>query len=173
MASDLPAGPAPADGTPENWLWRDGPRSGRAVVFDIDGVLANAEGRQHFLRGGRKDWDGFFAASADDPLIDDVARLVPLLDDELVVVLLTGRPLGVQAGTSAWLARHGLRWDLLIMRDEGDYQAALEFKRRTIAELRGCGLQLELGFEDDRRNADMFRDEGVPCIYIHSGYYET
>ena len=32
--------------------------------------------------------------------------------------------------------------------------------------------KLDLAFEDDRRNLEMFRAEGVPCVYIHSGYYD-
>ena len=47
-----------------------------------------------------------------------------------------------------------------------------EFKRRTVFELRHYGFDLRLAFEDDRRNYDMFHAEGVPCVYIHSGYYE-
>ena len=38
--------------------------------------------------------------------------------------------------------------------------------------LRAAGLDLEIAFEDDRRNVAMFRAAGVPCVYIHSGYYE-
>jgi hypothetical protein len=58
------------------------------------------------------------------------------------------------------------------MRDFGDYRAAREFKRRSVQELRLAGLELLLSFEDDRRNVAMFRDEGVPTVYIHSGYYD-
>jgi hypothetical protein len=29
-----------------------------------------------------------------------------------------------------------------------------------------------VSFEDDRRNVAMFREEGVPTVYIHSGYYD-
>jgi hypothetical protein len=41
-----------------------------------------------------------------------------------------------------------------------------------VAELRDYGMHLELAFEDDRRNLEMFQDAGVPCLYVHSGYYE-
>ena len=34
------------------------------------------------------------------------------------------------------------------------------------------GFDLRLAFEDDRRNVEMFHREGVPCVYIHSGYYD-
>ncbi|MDP9073245.1 MAG: hypothetical protein M3N98_03540, partial [Actinomycetota bacterium] len=145
---------------------------GPAVVFDLDGVLSDAASRQHFIEGGRRDWDAFFEACGDDPLVDEVARLLELLDPGLAVVLLTGRPARVQAQTLGWLDRYQLRWDLLIMRHFGDYDAALVLKRQAIADLRGSGFDLRLAFEDDRRNAEMFRTEGVPCVYIHSGYYD-
>jgi len=146
--------------------------SGPAVVFDVDGVLSDAASRQHFIEGGRRDWDGFFEACGDDPLIDEVARLLELLDPTLRIILLTGRPVRVQPQTLAWLERYQLRWDLLVMRDFGDYTAARVFKRGSVAELREYGFDLQLAFEDDRRNLDMFRSEGVPCVYIHSGYYD-
>ena len=159
---------------PSNWCWRTGtPRAGKAVVFDIDGVLSDATSRQHFIEEGKqKDWRAFFDACGEDALIAETARLIQLLEHELTVVLLTGRPVRVRKLTTEWLDRHGLRWDLLVMRDSGDYSKALEFKRRTVAELRDVGFELELAFEDDARNREMFHEEGVPCIYIHSGYYE-
>lgn len=80
--------------------------------------------------------------------------------------------MSVRDTTAAWLGAHHVRWDLLVMRDAGDYTAALAFKRRTVGELRTVGFDLQLAFEDDRRNADMFHAEGVPCVYLHSGYYE-
>ena len=161
--------PSPFD----NWRWRDKPiAGGRAVVFDLDGVLADAASRQHYLEFPARDWDAFFEACGDDPLIEEIARLLELLDQSLVVVLLTGRPARVQPQTIAWLHRYRLRWDLLVMRDFGDYRAAREFKRRSVRELRDAGFELVISFEDDRRNVEMFREEGVPSVYIHSGYYD-
>jgi hypothetical protein len=158
---------------PDNWRWRDGKvEPGPAVVFDMDGVLSDAAGRQHFLERPWRDWDSFFEACGDDALIDEVARLLDVIEDTYHVILLTARPIRVQRNTLAWLRRYELRWDLLVMRDYGDYGASRDFKRRSVAELRAYGLDLRLAFEDDRRNVHMFHEEGVPCIYIHSGYYD-
>jgi len=165
--------PEPPPSVPRNWRWRTSAvRPGPAVVFDIDGVLSDAAGRQHFLEWGRRDWDAFFDACGDDPLVGEVARLLELLDPGLSIVLLTGRPLRVQPQTLAWLAHNRLRWDALVMRDRGNYSQASSFKRAAVAELRQFGFELLLAFEDDLRNRDMFHTEGIPCIYIHSGYYE-
>jgi phosphoglycolate phosphatase-like HAD superfamily hydrolase len=157
----------------ENWWWREGAVGpGPAVVFDMDGVLSDAAGRQHYLESPRRDWEAFFEACGDDPLIEEVARLLDVIDTGHRIVLLTARPMRVRRQTLGWLERYGLRWDLLIMRDYGDYQASRDFKRRTIEELRRFGFDLRLAFEDDRRNVEMFHRQGVPCIYIHSGYYD-
>lgn len=165
--------PHPGPFSRRNWRWRGDPvTAGPAVVFDIDGVLSDAAGRQHFIERGRRDWNAFFEACGDDPIVEEIARLIELLDPELTIVLLTGRPLRVQPQTLAWLERYGLRWDLLVMRDRGDYAHVSQFKRSVVEDLRHYGLDLRLALEDDPSNHAMFVAEGVPCVYIHSGYYE-
>ena len=33
------------------------------------------------------------------------------------------------------------------------------------------GFDIRLALDDDPKNHAMYVSEGVPCIYIHSGYY--
>ncbi len=158
--------------SPPNWLWRDGEvEPGPAVMFDLDGVLSDAVGRQHYIEGPRRDWRAFFDACGEDPLIEEVGRLLLLLEHSLPIVLLTARPLRVQEQTVGWLDRYHLRWDLLIMRDHGDYDYAEDFKYYSVQQLKQRGTDLVLAFEDDPRNVMMLRSAGVPCVYLHSGYY--
>jgi len=159
--------------SPEHWTWRSGPVGpGAAAVIDIDGVLSDAVSRQHYLESPRRDWRAFFDACGEDPVIEEVKVLLDLLDRELRVVLLTARPERVHHLTEAWLAHYAIRWDLLIMRGWADYEASREFKQSTVWELRDAGFDLVLAIEDDRRNVEMFRSEGIPCLYKHSGYYD-
>ena len=126
----------------DNYRWRKGPVDpGPAVVFDLDGVLSDAVSRQHYLEAPRRDWDAFFEACGDDPLIDEVGRLLELLDPTLAIVLLTARPVRVQPQTLAWLDRYGLRWDLLVMRDFGDYSSARRFKQHSVARVPAVRLR--------------------------------
>jgi len=143
-------------------------------VFDLDGVLSDAAGRQHFLDDtrGRKDWRAFFDACGDDPLIAETARLLELLDPDLVVVLLTARPLRVQAETLAWLERYRVRWDVLVMRPGNEQRPTAVFKTEVVTGLREQGFDVQLVFEDDRRNIAALRATGVRCVYLHSGYYD-
>jgi len=154
----------------EHWYWRRGPvDAGPAVIVDIDGVLADAAGRQH-LRGWG-DWRAFFDACDQDPLITETARLLDLLDPAMAVLLVTGRPRRVQAKTVDWLERFEVRWDLLVTRDFGDYSGVSEFKRDVLHDVQRSGFNVRLAFEDDPGNHAMYVAEGVPCLYIHSGYY--
>ncbi|MGH9121886.1 MAG: hypothetical protein ACRDYC_08055, partial [Acidimicrobiales bacterium] len=53
----------------DNWFWRAGEvDAGPAVIFDLDGVLSDAAGRQHLIEGGRRDWDAFFDACGEDQI---------------------------------------------------------------------------------------------------------
>lgn len=154
------------------WTWHRGQRRGPAVVFDLDGVLSDAASRQHYLRGPRPDWEAFFAASGDDPLIDEVAVLLHLLAPDLIIVLLTARPARIRTATLGWLDRHDLRWDLLIMRTDGDRRPARYFKQEAVRSVHRHGMEVTLCVEDDLRNVEMFRSEGIPALYVHSGYYD-
>ncbi len=155
-----------------DWTWRDGPvEPGPTVVVDIDGVLSDATARQHFLDRRPKNWRGFFDAVGEDPLIVELGVLLRVLDPVLRVVLLTGRPERVREPTVAWLDRNHVRWDLLAMRDSDDRSPATAFKREILHGLRQAGFEPVLALDDDERNVSMFRDEGVPTVYIHSGYF--
>lgn len=141
-------------------------------MVDLDGVLSDASRRQHYLEYPRPDWRSFFDACGEDPVIEEVHTVLALLDADLQIILLTARPHRVHQLTEAWLHRYDIRWDLLIMRPWGDYDLSRDFKQSTVWELRAAGFDLVLAFEDDRRNVAMFRAEGIPCLYVHSGYYD-
>lgn len=151
----------------ETLVWRDGPvEPGPAVVVDLDGTVADAAGRQHFLDRTPKDWAGFFADVGRDPVLAHVARLLDCLDPDLLVVLLTGRPARTTEQTVEWLARAGVGWDLLVLRTDRDFRPAPETKREAVRALTAVGFDLRLALDDDRRNVAMFESEGIPCVWI-------
>ncbi|MEM9034155.1 MAG: hypothetical protein AAGD18_06145 [Actinomycetota bacterium] len=154
------------------WTWQDGPVDpGDCVVVDIDGVVADARHRQHFLEGRRKRWGPFFDAAGGDGLIEEVGALLEVVAGDVVVVLLTARPESIHGLTVDWLRRHDVRWDLLIMRGFGDYRPSPDVKRSELHALRRAGFRPLLAVDDDPRNVNMFRAEGVPCLEIPSGYH--
>ena len=159
---------------PASWSWRDAVISPKpAAIVDMDGVISNAVDRQHFLNEPPKDWKGFFNACDQDPPIEATMALLNQLDPELMVILLTARPSWVRDKTLNWLAQHNPRWDLLVLRSpEEDSLTAGEYKVQSITELKARGFEPRVAFEDDPKNVALISELKVPCVYIHSGYYE-
>lgn len=144
------------------------------MLVDVDGVIADGWHRQHFLQNGQRDWKNFFANAGDDAPIDGSVALTQQFDPAVSVVLLTARPHDLHDITVDWVAEHGHRWDLLIMRDRSDGRlSSPKFKQRSVHELQARGFAPQLALDDDQRNIDMFRAEGLPALYLHSGYYEA
>ena len=156
---------------PGTWRWREADRpAGPCVVVDIDGVLADGAHRQHLVKAKR--WREFFDAAHGDAPIAETAVLLRLLDTDLVIVLLTGRPVRTRDATIAWLAEHGYRWDLLVMKENTDLRKTDQAKREAVSARREAGFPPVLALDDEPGNVEMYRVEGVPCLYIHSGYYD-
>ena len=149
----------------------DAPRS--VVVFDMDGVIADAASRQAYIRRKEPDWEGFFLACGTDTVVPGAQALIDAVDPAMSLVLLTARPATVRPQTEHWLAENEIRHDALLMRPYGDYTASTDFKRAAAAELIRNDFEIALSVEDDPRNVEMFRSLGVPCYYVHSGYYEN
>ena len=136
-------------------------------------MLSDASRRQHYIESPRQDWRAFFDACGEDPVIEEVHTLLDLLDPELQIVLLTARPHRValpHRGVAAPLrdpvgpAHHAAVGRL---RPRPRLQA-VDGLGAAVAPASSCAL----AFEDDRRNVAMFRAEGIPCLYVHSGYYD-
>ena len=64
-----------------------------------------------------------------------------------------------------------IRYDLLIMRPLGDFQASPGFKRDELNGLRSLGYVPLLAVDEDLRNVQMYRSEDVPTIFLDSGYH--
>lgn len=157
---------------PVTWKWRTEPvRSGPVVVFDMDGVLTNSAHRQHFIEGPEQDWDAFFAACDGDAEISEIREVLDLIDVRTRVVLLTSRPIAVQAQTLAWLQHTNMRWDLLVMRESREEMTSREFKKLEAQRLLDAGFDIRVVFDDDQRNIEAFHELGLRAVYVHSGYY--
>jgi len=155
--------------------WRDDAarEPGRAVIVDIDGVLSDASGRQHFLKNpeGRQDWRGFFGAVGSDPPLHGVPAMLELLDPEVTIVLLSARPSWVFDQTHEWLLRHGIAWHLLVVRGDDRHLGAAEFKHGVVQSLLETGFAIELALDDDATIVEMYRAADIRALYVHSGYY--
>ena len=134
--------------------------------------MSDATHRQHFLRGGRWDWKGFFEAAIDDPPIEAGVAMAQNLAPGTAMVILTARPSYMTDGTKSWLADKQVDPALLILRPPDDSRSSVDFKRDELSRLRAAGYEVLFAIDDDEVNTSMYREEGLFALYVHSGYYE-
>ena len=99
--------------------------------------------------------------------------LLDLLDADLRIVLLTARPERIHQLTEAWLRHYRIRWDVLIMRRLGRLRGVARVQaddgvRAARATASSCGSPSRTTGATSRCSAR----EGIPCLYMHSGYYD-
>jgi hypothetical protein len=116
------------------------------AAVDIDGVLADVRHRLHHLDRSPKDWEGFFAAAVEDPLLEQGRHTVTRLAEGYDVVYLSGRPERCREDTEAWLRRHDLPRGDVLLRPAGDRRPARLTKIETLRRLardRAVGLLVD------------------------------
>lgn len=105
------------------------------AVVDIDGVLADVRHRLHHVGAGPKDWDAFFAAAPQDPLLAQGRETVARLGEVYDIVYLSGRPERCRRDTADWLRRHGLPDGEVLLRPAGDRRPARLLKVEVLDRL--------------------------------------
>ena len=93
------------------------------ALFDVDGTLANIDHRLHFLKRGtneKPDWTGFFVAMDKDIVRPEIKSMIDDVYPYHDIVLVTGRPEKYRAKTETWLKNNNIRYNALLMREDGD-----------------------------------------------------
>lgn len=156
----------------------------KAIIFDIDGTLADASHRLHFIQQEPKDWDGFFGAMKDDLPIEPVRVACGSLfalqamtkstgaDPSFCVIFCSARPNAYRDETEMWLRTYILPSNvnpILYMRKTSDRRNDDIVKEEMIARMREDGYEPLLVFEDRKRVVDMWRKNGIQCCQVAPG----
>ncbi|MCC6156382.1 MAG: polynucleotide kinase [Candidatus Hydrogenedentes bacterium] len=140
-------------------------------LFDIDGTLADVSHRLHHIAKKPKDWDAFFAASADDKAIAHIRDLARDLSKVATVVFVSGRSDQVRAETEDWLEREvGLRGPLY-MRKARDRRPDYIVKAELLERLLADGYRPVMAFDDRDQVVKMWRARGIPCAQVAEGNF--
>lgn len=139
-----------------------------AIIFDIDGTLADITHRLHHIQGEKKDYDAFYAACVDDKPKQDIVSLLNKLtpfDDEHSLIFCSGRPDSVREETVAWIYKHtGCYPRNLYMRKTGDHRPDYAVKEEILKELQAKGYNILFTVDDRQQVVDMWRRNGITCL---------
>lgn len=100
------------------------------VVCDLDGTLCNIEHRLKYGKGEEKNWKTFFELIPGDSLRADVLEKLreTAKTTDSKIVLVSARPEDHRFQTELWLGKHGIQYDLLLMRQSNDKRPDTEVK---------------------------------------------
>lgn len=160
-----------------------------AIIFDIDGTLANIDHRLHHVRGEHVDWDTFFATMRDDTPNHDVCWIAEVLASErhtsknvngeadFDIFVCSGRPDDYRQDTETWLQEKIPHLfdevEAVLMRSSGDYRSDVVVKREMLHNIRGQCYNVRFVVDDRQCVVDMWREEGVTCLQCAPGDFDT
>lgn len=165
MASRFRSSPtwAPPEQTNgEAWRYEPNTDLPRAFVFDIDGTLAH-----HMDRRSPFDWKRV----GEDEVDEGLRYLAITLSREHLIVLMSGRDEVCRPQTEAWLKEHGIPYDALIMRKEGDGRNDALIKIELFREHVEDRYHVIGIFDDRARVVEAWRDAGMLCLQVAEGEF--
>lgn len=143
-----------------------------AVVFDMDGTLADCEHRIHWIKGdSKKNWKKFFEGAGDDPPREEIVRLAKELALNNAILIASGRPESLRSVTSKWLAKYGVEHEEMYLRKNGDFRPDGQVKAEMVSQMKKDGFEPWLVVDDRQTAVDSWRALGLVCLQCDTGDY--
>lgn len=140
----------------------------KAILFDVDGTLANCEHRVHHVQNGRRDWNKFFAEMHADTPIEPIVELLRALHQtgQYQIIVVTARPSDItnKKMTQDWFMQHHIPYHAMYMRKEGDYRQDAIVKQEILEKILLHGYEPFLVIDDRQQVVDMWRSFGLTTL---------
>lgn len=140
-----------------------------AIIFDLDGTLADVTIRQRHLEGGKKDWKSFFATIKTDTLNVWCRELVEALRSKYRIIIVSGRIDTLKQETEEWLKQHQVHYDALYLRDKNDHRDDQVLKREIYETYIQPKFDVLFVVDDRKKVVKMWREIGLVCLHCAEG----
>ena len=144
------------------------------VICDIDGTISDTTHRLHYVNvpeGQKKDWKGFFSEIENDPVREDVLRmLIEYYNEGKTIIFMSGRPEQYKEATLRWLAKYSLTFAYtLIMRRDGDKRPDTETKKELFEQHFPDKSVIHVVLDDRPSIVKLWRDMELNVIDVGKG----
>lgn len=147
-------GPKPYTGTPG---------APKAWIVDIDGTLAHMQGRSPYSVG-----DDLLEDTVDETVLE-LVRLLNLSGH--IIILMSGRDDAARDVTRRWLADHGVPWNVLLMRPEGNRDKDFDVKARLFDQHVRDRYDVVGALDDRDQVVKMWRGMGLKTLQVAEGAF--
>ncbi|MDW9536257.1 polynucleotide kinase [Sinorhizobium meliloti] len=148
-------------------------RMKKAVIFDIDGTIADVEHRRGWLRTSPPDWERFNAEMGEDRPNLPVVELYRVLwnSKQYEMVLTSGRFESSRRLTETWLIWNEIPFGNIYMRQDGDNRADHLVKEDFLAQIRARFGDIAFAVDDRDQVVAMWRRNGITCLQCAYGSF--
>jgi FMN phosphatase YigB (HAD superfamily) len=145
-----------------------------AVVFDVDGTIANNDHRRHFVLNKPRDWKNFNANIWHDTPHEDIVELVKIFYSHYPILICTARTGDLLDITREWLDEvAGLQgfYEKIYIRGEKDYKDDQILKVELLEQIRADGYEPKFWIDDRQRVVDAIRAQGIRVLQVCEGNF--
>ena len=145
----------------------------KTIIVDVDGTIADASSRKHWVASKPRNWKAFFADIENDPLIVQVEMAIDALaaTKQYDLVICTGRAEEYKPATLRWLKIHfpNVHFSSFYFRKDGDYRDYTEVKKEMLDQMRVDGFNPVMAFDDRKKVVDMWVENGIFVFDVAQG----
>ena len=136
------------------------------TILDLDGTISDDTWRRDRIPSQVDDsqgWDYYHEGS-----IDDKPMNIHLVGYKNIVI--TSRPCKFRTITMEWLAKNGVEYTVLLMRNQGDIRPAWQVKQDALQYLRDIydihNKDIDVAYDDNEDVCAMYKRQGINCVKI-------
>lgn len=152
----------PSDAVSFDYRYVPDPTLPQAYVFDVDGTLAQMDGRSPY------EWH---RVGSDKPKSDVVHMAQCLFIAGYKIIVMSGRDGACLDLTAQWLEKHDVYYHELVMRAQGDTRKDNIIKVELFREKVAPFYCVRGTFDDRNQVVDMWRQIGLTCFQVADGNF--
>lgn len=133
-------------------------------IVDVDRTLALFDDRSPY------DWT---KAASDRPNVPVVTVVQALAEHEDVdaIVVVSGRPEQARDLTETWLEKHGVPYNVLFLREDGNNEPDHHLKERILKTRIEPWFTVQGVIDDRDKVVRMWREQGLECLQVAPGNF--
>ena len=135
-----------------------------AVIFDVDGTLADVASIRHYVTGEKKNFTKFHAAaSLVHPHREAVELAASLKRAGYAILVVTSRKEEWRRNTTVWLRKWEVEFDRMYMRGQDDGRRDVDVKRDILQAIRRTH-RVVLAVDDNPAIIALWNEERIPVV---------